>query len=60
MGYDQFHALLTAILLAGNLANAEQTGNYFEVSKLAKAAEEIMDKCGFTRRTSRVQVGGAQ
>ena len=58
MGYDQFHALLTAILLAGNLAN-EQSGNYFEVSKLAEAAEEIMDHCGFTRREARLS-GGAR
>ena len=54
MGYQQFHALITAILLAGNFANSEfanDNDNAFNLEQLARTAKEIMDGCGFVRKS---------
>ncbi len=56
MGYDQFHALITAILLAGNFATGSTDIVTFKkchdgdtLAGYTRIAEEIMVKCGFIR-----------
>jgi hypothetical protein len=64
MGYEQFHAYLTAMLLAGQLSNPNLTrGDSYEISSLEQATENsvtlaanILKRCGFVRM--KAQGGG--
>jgi len=63
MGYEQFHALLTAILMAGNLANSACDVDMREFDRHAEAAEHIMQACGFIPNYKEVRAsrnGGAR
>ena len=49
MVYEQFHALLTAILYAGRLANP-QDDNEISLRDTAELAGSILKKCDFVTR----------
>jgi hypothetical protein len=49
MGFEQTLALLTTILLAGDMANSDPANNPLQLETAVRMAEDIMRKCGFVR-----------